>query len=186
MNSAQDPNFDPSNAEGSGGIWPFWTTLMGEALIEAGHMDKATDLLKRLLKVQIETLKHQRHFTEFYHSDELTGLGEPGHLDGIIPLHFLLRVIGIRIISGGKVWIGGKFVWGQPITVTQHGVVVRRSREGTHITFPSGYQANLTADADWQEIVDPHPVLLPALEAFEMKSPKKAKAKSSKKADNES
>lgn len=186
MNSAQDANFDPSNAEGSGGIWPFWGTLMGEALIEAGRMDKAADLLKRLLNVQIETLRQQRHFTEFYHSDELNGLGEPGHLNGIVPLHLLWRVIGVRIISGGKVWAGGAFAWDQPITVMQHGVTVRRSTAGTNISFPSGHQVNLASDAEWQEIVDPNPVLLPALKPFEMKSPKKPKAKSSKKADNES
>ncbi len=186
MNSAQDPNFDPSNAAGSGGIWPFWATLMGEGLIEAGQLEKATDLLKRLLNVQVATLKQQRHFTEFYHSDELVGLGELGHLNGIVPLHLLLRVIGVRIISGGKVWTGGTFAWGQPITVTQHGVAVRRSAKGTTIAFPSGYQVNLAADAEWQEIVDPKPVLLPPLKSFEMKSPKKPKAKSSKKADNES
>jgi len=184
MNSAQDPNFDPSNAEGSGGIWPFWATLMGEALIEAGQVDKAADLLKRLLNVQVETLKQKRSFTEFYHSDELIGLGEPGHLNGIIPLHLFLRIIGVRIISGGKVWTGGAFAWGQPITVTQQGVVVRRSAEGTNITFPSGYEVTLAAGAEWQEVVDPNPTLLPVLKPLDAKSPKKPKAKSSKKADN--
>jgi hypothetical protein len=186
MCSAQDPNFDPANGEGSGGIWPFWATLLGEGLIEAGYLDKAADLLKRLLNVQVETLKQKRHFTEFYHSDELTGLGEHGHLSGIIPLHLFLRVIGVRIISGGKVWTGGAFAWGQPITVTQHGVVVQRSAEGTSVTFPSGHQVKLAANAEWQEVLDPNPTLLTPLKPFEMKSPKKPKSKSPKKADNES
>ena len=154
MCSAQDSHYDPANKNGSGGIWPFWLTLIGEGLIEAGRIDLATELLGRLLGVQVAVLKQNRHFTEFYHSDQPQGLGTPGHLGGSVPLHLLMRVLGVRIISDRKVWSGGTFHWPAPITIRQHGVTVRRSAKGTAIEFPSGFRTQLAADASWQEITD--------------------------------
>ncbi len=155
MNSAQDAHYDPTNANGSGGIWPFWVTLLGEALVELGEMEKASDLLRHVLTTQSAVLKAQKNFSEFYHADEAKGLGENGHLGGIVPLHLLLRVFGVRIISNRKVWAGGDFYWEHPVTVRQHGVTIQRSREGTHIAFPSGHQVDLTGNV-WQEVNDPN------------------------------
>lgn len=155
MNASDDPNFDPSNAEGSGGVWPYWLTLIGEALIELGKMDQAVDLLKRLLKAQTTVFQSHGHFTEFYNSDTAQGLGEENHLAGIAPLYLLMRVIGVRIISAHKVWVGGQFAWGKAITLQQHGVKVRRDAQGTHIEFPSGKSVDVSG-VEWQEINDDH------------------------------
>jgi hypothetical protein len=46
------------------------------------------------------------------------------------------------------------------VIIRQHGVTVRRSADGTQVTFPSGYEVNLPADAEWQAVVDPKPRLL--------------------------
>lgn len=154
MCSAQDPAFDPANADGSGGVWPFWLTLIGEGLIETGNDALAADVLARLLKVQVAVLKAQKEFSEFYHSDSPLGPGERGHVAGVVPLHLLMRVAGVRIISARKVWVGGTFAWSSPITITQHGVQVRRSAEGTRIQFPSGQVVELGKDASWQEVLD--------------------------------
>jgi hypothetical protein len=154
MVSAKDPDFDPSNANGPGGIWPFWLTLTGEALVETGHLDMAYDIFSRLLSIQVEVLKTRKAFSEFYHSDEAIGLGEEGHLTGVVPLYLLLRLLGVRIISGRKVWVGGAFPWEHPVTIRQHGVTVRRAADGTQIEFPSGHTADVTGD-DWQEFTDP-------------------------------
>jgi len=162
MTPASDRNFDPRNANGSGGVWPFWLTLIGEGLIEYGSLSEAYELLKRLLSVQTIVLKDKKAFTEFYHSDEPIGLGETGHIGGIVPLHLLLRVLGVRIISHAKVWMGGPFVWEQPVTIRQHGVTVRRSAQNTLIAFPSGNQATVTGDA-WHEVVDPNPAQPPTV-----------------------
>jgi hypothetical protein len=154
MVSAEDPTFDPSNANGPGGVWPFWLTLMGEGLVETGHPDIAYDIFSRLLPVQVDVLKTRKAFSEFYHSDEAAGLGEEGHLGGIVPLYLLLRLLGVRIISGRKVWVGGAFPWEQSVTIRQHGVTVRRAADGTHIEFASGHTID-AAGADWQEFTDP-------------------------------
>ena len=160
MTSAQDKDFDPANADGSGGVWPFWLTLLGEGLIESGDFDSAADLLRRLLPVQTATLTQQRDFAEFYDSETARGLGEKGVLAGMPPLHLWTRVIGVRIIDAGKVWTGGVYPWHTPVTFRQHGVTVRRSAEGTTITFPSGHQAELPVGAEWQAVTDPKPALL--------------------------
>lgn len=161
MSSAQDASFDPSNAEGSGGVWPFWVTLLGEGLLEAGRADLAADLLQRLLTTQTAVFRDKRAFYEFYHSDTARGLGEPGHLAGIVPLHLLLRVLGVRVISARRVWTGGPYHWGQPVTLTQHGVTIRRSVDGTTVRFASGSEIALPADAPWQEVGDPAPASPP-------------------------
>lgn len=154
MCSAQDANFDPSNTNGCGGIWPFWLTLIGEGLIEYNRAELAAQMLKRLLAVQTAVFKEQKAFAEFYHSDEPQGLGERDHVGGLPPLHLLLRIIGVRIISARKVWTGGPFVWGSPVTIRQHGVTVRRSADVTLVEFPSGHTVEVMNDT-WQEITDP-------------------------------
>lgn len=181
MNSALDPNFDPSNANGAGGVWSFWVTLMGEALVEMGRYDLAANLLQRLVKVQIETLNKQGHFTEFYHADEPLGLGEANQLSGVVPLHLFLRVIGVRIINGGRAWTGGAHVWPTPVSVTQHGVTVRRSTEGTHIRFASGHEIQVT---DWGEYTDPNPVTLKPVTPITPKKPKTTKPKPPNQSDS--
>ncbi len=155
MTSAQDADFDATNAHGGGGVWPFWLTLIGEGLIEAGRTDLVTTLVERLLRAQVSTLTVQKAFSEFYHSDEPVGLGERGNLAGIAPLHLLLRVLGVRIVSTAKVWTGGPFTWGAPVTVTLRGVSVRRTSEQTVVRFPTGTAIALPADAPFQAVIDP-------------------------------
>ncbi len=155
MNSAQDANFDPKNADGSGGVWPYWLTLIGEALIELGHIEQATALVQRILRVQTQVLKSNKRFSEFYNSDKAEGLGEPANVAGIVPLHLLMRVIGVRVISPTKVWVGGRFAWGKPVTIQQHGMLVERQASETKITFSSGHSVTVSGD-EWQEVIDPN------------------------------
>jgi hypothetical protein len=63
-----------------------------------------------------------------------------------------MRVLGVRIVSKRRVWTGGTFYWDGTVSVTQHGVTVRRSATGTTIDFPSGESVSLPSDAPWQEV----------------------------------
>lgn len=153
MYPADGSYFDPSNASGAGGIWPFWLTLLGEGLIEYGRLDLAAQLIRQLLSVQTATLTGRRAFSEFYHSDEPQGLGEIGHLGGILPLHLFLRVAGVRIISSTKVWTGGEYPLDMPVTVRQHNVTVQRTREKTTVQFASGHTVTLNNEK-WQDVLD--------------------------------
>jgi hypothetical protein len=155
MISAQDDHYDPTSANGGGGVWPYWVTLIGEALIDAGAHPHAVELVRRLLRVQAAVLRETGSFKEFYHSDQAKGLGEDHYLGGIAPLALLNRLIGAAILSPGRVMAGGVFAWGQPVTVRAHGVTVRRSDQGTTIAFPSGHQVNLPPDAPFAAVIDP-------------------------------
>jgi hypothetical protein len=151
MNSAQDTQFDPANANGSGGVWPFWNTLLGEALIEHQQLEAATEAIYKLMEVQIKALREHNMFREFYHSDQPIGLGDQGHVNGIIPLHLFMRVIGVRIISDHAVWTGGPYYWPTPMTIRQHGVEVQRSRDETRIQFPNGHSVQIL-NGEWKVI----------------------------------
>jgi hypothetical protein len=153
MFSAKDPNYVPARAEGSVGVWSYWLTLLGEGLIEQGRVDLATELLKRLLAAQTNVLRETKAFYEFYHADEARGLGERGNSMGLVPLHLLLRVLGVRILSKTRVWTGGAFHWGHEVKIIQYSVTVKRSVAGTTVDFPSGEFVSLPANAPWQEVV---------------------------------
>ncbi len=157
MFSANDKDYNPALAQGSVGVWAYWLTLIGEGLIEHGRVDVATELLKRLLRVQTLVLRDQKAFYEFYDADQPRGMGERGSTLGLVPLHLLMRVLGVRIVSKSRVWTGGEFHWGSTVTVSQHGVTVKRSAQGTTIDFPSGESVSLPAGAAWQEIVSQPP-----------------------------
>ncbi|MBE2182296.1 MAG: hypothetical protein IAE89_02610 [Anaerolineae bacterium] len=155
MAAKTEPLFDPANARGPGGIWLFWNTLIGEALIDTGMTTEASELLQRLLKVQTETLRAEKHFFEFYHTDQPRGLGERGSVAGLIPLHLLLRVFGVRVISPSVVIAGGAFHWPSPIKIAHHNVFVERNQQGTQINFPTGHVHRLSPDAPLTRITDP-------------------------------
>lgn len=157
MVSSKDRHYDPSNAEGSGGVWPFWMTLICEGLVMAGAEKQAADTLKSLLDHQVETTLNKGQFGQFYHSERAEALGEKDHLAGIVPLHLLTELTGIRIVNSGKVWVGGAFGWDRAITIRQYGVAVRRTRNSIKVTFASGYSTELPGDARWQPIIDPNP-----------------------------
>ncbi len=157
MVSTRDTSFEQMKTGEGGGVWMYWVTLIGEGLIEHGYMGHATELIKRVLRLQTEVLRERKAFYEFYHTELPLGLGERGHTAGVIPLHLLLRVLGVRVISPRKVWTGGAFEWGTAVTITQHGVTIRRAPDGTRVAFPSGYTVDLPAEAPMQEIIDPTP-----------------------------
>ena len=157
MVSASDPNFDPSNARGGGGIWMHWLSLIGEGMIKAGYRREATQLIKTVLTALTDILEKNGHFSQFYHADDPQGFGEDHHIGGIVPLHLLSRVAGIQIVSHRKVWVGGDFTWGSTISVKQHGVAVTRSADEIRIDFPSGHGKTLDANLPWQAVADPTP-----------------------------
>ena len=154
MVSAADRNFDASNARGGGGIWMYWLSLVGEGLVKSGYQAEAAALVKRVLHGLARVLAREGKLSQFYHADEAKGFGEDHHIGGVAPLKLLNDVIGIRIIAPDKVWVGGDFVWGELITVEQHGVTVRRDSENILVEFPSGHCEKLPADAAWQLLVD--------------------------------
>ena len=157
MVSAQDRNFDPSNARGGGGVWMYWLSLIGEGMVEAGYRAEATALLQRALDGLARVLSREGKLSQFYHADEAKGSGEDHHIGGIVPLSLLSEVLGATIVAPDRVWAGGDFTWGDAFTIEQHGVGLRRNAEETRIAFPSGKVETLPAGAPRQLVVDPAP-----------------------------
>ncbi|MCY3715379.1 MAG: hypothetical protein OXG92_02790 [Chloroflexi bacterium] len=155
MVSASDPDFDPSNVRGGGGIWMFWQALLGEGMLAAGFRAESTALLQRVLTRLSAVLGREGRLAQFYHADEIQGFGEAQHVAGSLPLKWLNDALGIQIRTAASVWVGGEFSWGAPIRIEQHGVIVQRSAAGTEIHFPSGYKEALPADAPDQLVIDP-------------------------------
>lgn len=157
MVSASDPNFDPSNARGGGGIWMFWQALLGEGLLAAGFRAESTALLQRILTMLARVREREGKLAQFYHADEIQGFGEAHHVAGIAPLKWLSDVLGVQIRDAETVRVGGEFSWGAPIRIVQHGVIAQRSEDGIEINFPSGHSTKLPADAPMQLVTDPTP-----------------------------
>lgn len=180
MVPASQPEFDPSNANGGGGIWLYWLTLLVQGFSKYGVSNKVDDVVKDVLAMQTEVLRETKAFWQFYHSDKAKGLGERHSLLGIPPLALIMELAGIRIISASKVWTGGEFGWGKSIVIRQHGVIVQRNRNRIRITFPSGHKVELDKDAEWQAVVDPKPKSDVAIEPLQSPDlPKSSPPKSS-------
>ena len=168
MVSAQDRDFDASNANGGGGIWMYWLSLVGEGMVKSGYRQEATQLVKTVLDTLTKILANDGHLSQFYHADERRGFGEDSHIGGLVPLNLLAEVIGVRIASPDKVWVGGEFTWEDDITVRQFGVTVTRTSKGITINFPSEHEVTLEAELEWQAIIDPKPVEEEPIEDLEL------------------
>ena len=151
---ADDPAFAPNNDGGSGGVWLLWNTMLIEALL-AGPAEVGFTLFSHILAAQIKALRHDHGFREAYNSDTGDGIGDLDELAGVVPLQLVMELIGLRIINQRRVWAGRWFAFPDPIKVTQNGVEVTRSKEGTTVHFPSGHVAQV--GPDWQLIEDPTP-----------------------------
>lgn len=155
MASAQDEAVAEGKHEFAKAVWNFWNTMMGEALIEMGDLEGAAELVRRMLNGMRPVVQQEKAFYEGYHSEKPGGLGKRGHVSGVAPLHLFMRVIGVRIISAARVWVGGPYVWRGPVTVTHHGVSVTRSATETRVAFPDGQVIELAPDVPWTLITPP-------------------------------
>jgi hypothetical protein len=132
----------------------FWNTLIGEGLIESGAHEAAAQLVQRLLGTLAAHYAAHGMFGEAALAPSGERAGTPDHIAGIAPLYLLLRVFGVRIVSPTLVWVGGPFVWPHPVHVRLHGVHVARTAAETTVTFPTGAQVSLAADAPMQPVAD--------------------------------
>ncbi len=162
--SAKDRNYDPASAVGGGGTWAYWTTLIGEGLIEYGRGDIARDMLKRLIKTQLTSYTKNGYFSEFYHSDQASGRGEKYHVGGIVPVYLLNRLFGVQIFDSRRVFVSEDYFWDTDVTIMQHGVTIKRTKTSADVTFASGHQIEVGVSADGMMIEDPTVSITPPVE----------------------
>lgn len=147
--SALDPAYRADNREGSGGVWMMWNTMIGEGLVAAGYRNEAADLVTRLMKAMINTLKTEKCFREAYNPDVLQGLGDRDYLWGVAPCYLFMQTVGIRIVGRDKVYLAGYNPFPWALTVRQNGVsVTRPPGEGAEaeVIFPAGIQGQIIVE----------------------------------------
>ena len=146
--SALDPVYKADNRDGSGGVWMMWNTMIGEGLADGGFTVEAAQLIEKIMRGMIFTLKEEKAFREAYNSDQLEGLGERDYLWGIAPVHLFLRTLGVRIISEKKVWLRGRNPFPFPVTVRWNGVTVTKGEKTTVVKFASGFERVVSEEGE--------------------------------------
>lgn len=121
-----------------------WNTLVGEGLVAYGYRKEAADLVSRLMKAVIESLKHENAFRHYYHSESGQGMGERNILDGLAPLSLFLDVLGVRILSPERMVVSGLNPFPWPVTVKYRGLTVLRQMERTMIVFSGGQTVTIS------------------------------------------
>ena len=157
MLSAQNTPADPSTPNGVDGVWLYWNTRLGEALLAQGDAKAVNILLRNILNVQASVYKATGAFSQYYHTDESKGLGEVDHLLGIAPLALIFEALGVWILSYERVRVSPFFAWHHTITLKQHGVTVKRNAKSLRVKFRSGHTVTLEGN-DWEPhvIKDPN------------------------------
>jgi hypothetical protein len=115
-----------------------WNLLFGEGLLAYGYQREAAELVTRLMKAIVKTLKKDRSFRKYYQPESGVGTGDPNSLDGLAPLSLFLDSLGVGLLSPKSVSLRGinPFPW--PITVKYRGLTILRSLEKTTVIFSNG------------------------------------------------
>ncbi|MEL6406126.1 MAG: hypothetical protein AAFR81_17275 [Chloroflexota bacterium] len=175
MTHVNDVHFDSTNADGAGGMWLYWQTLLGEALIDAGYGDAVADMVKEQLKMLVQVLEQNHESAQFYDSDDPIALGEKGHVNGIAPLVLMQKLVGVQIRSHEHVWLDSDFAWGRGITIRQHGVYVRRTTKRIKVEFASGHVVELDTPLEQSTLIEnPSPIAPESIEPIALPDAVKA------------
>lgn len=113
-----------------------WNVLIGEGLLAYGYRKEAADLVVRLLNGIAMCLRRDKALRRSFHAVEGYGYGERNALDGLVPLDFFLRTLGVTIISPWRVGLNGLNPFPFPVRVKYRGLRIECLTDKTLITFP--------------------------------------------------
>lgn len=129
-------------------VYLTWNTLIADGLVAYGYRAEAAELLSRLMKALILSLKEEGNFYRYYNANTGKGSGEKDALGGLAPLGLFLKVLGVELISPYKVGLSGHNPFQWPVTVKYRGLTVLRQSKKTQIIFPDGQTVEVsTAEA---------------------------------------
>ncbi len=95
----------------------------------------------------ILNLKQMRAFSQRYHAELGSGIGERNALNGLAPLGLFLQTLGVTIHSTTRVRLEGRNPFPWPVTIKYRGLTVVRGLEETTLTFPNGAVTTVTETA---------------------------------------
>ena len=94
---------DPEAETVSTSVHLLWNQLIGEGLLGYGYRVEAARLTEKLMQAVIQCLKQGHAFYERYNAETGSGIGERGALRGLAPVGLFLQVLGVNIVSPGRV-----------------------------------------------------------------------------------
>jgi hypothetical protein len=121
-----------------------WNAMIGAGLLAAGYRGLAADLLARLMRAIVGTLKNDRAFRGRYDAETGLGHGERDALQGLPPMKLFLDILGVRLISPWKVGLEGLNPFPWPVEVKYRGLTIQRDKKETLITFPDGQSLSIS------------------------------------------
>jgi hypothetical protein len=121
-----------------------WNALIGEGLVACGFRIEAARLTAHLMNAVIQNLKQNRSFSQRYHAEKGTGIGERNSLHGFAPVGLFLEVLGVKILSSRKVHLEGTNVFPWPVTLKYKGLTIVRGHDKTVVTFSNGENITVT------------------------------------------
>lgn len=124
-----------------------WNVLVGEGLLSYGFRNESARLVAHLMNAIIQNLKQNRAFYQAYHAETGIGIGERNALQGLAPLGLFLQILGVQILSAGKVRLEGRNPFPWPVTIKFRGLTVVRQADNTEITFPDGRSTTVSGTA---------------------------------------
>jgi hypothetical protein len=157
---ASDPGPSPDGSQGAVSVWVLWNSLIGEGMVNYGHLDQAAQLLERIMQPIARCLRESHAFYEAYDPETSAGLGEAHHLAGLAPLGLFLRLLGVEWVSPSKVIVRGRNPFPWPVALRRLGVEVLLPPRGPiRITFADGQVVEVSEQRP--QVVEQVPSVIP-------------------------
>lgn len=145
---ARKPRRDPWEVMRVYGRYLPWIHLIGEGLLAYGRREEAARLLEQVMTAVVQNLKQWCSFFQIYQAESGAGLGERGHLAGLVPVGLFLDVLGVRFLSPLRVMLSGKNPFPWPVVVQYRGTQVIRRLDETMILFANGCRMSVQDPSD--------------------------------------
>ena len=123
---------DPENAA----IQLPWNLLVGQGLLSYGYKSLAGKLFEGWLNSILMNLDRSGLFFSATNANTGEGIGEANSLEGLIPIGFLLQIMGIKIIPNQKIIIEGEYPFSWDVTVSYRGIIIQRDQQRTRVNIP--------------------------------------------------
>jgi hypothetical protein len=119
-------------------VWLPWNAIVAEGLLTYGKIEKAADIFTRNMTGVIQNLKQEGGFRTHYHADQGAPTGQRNHLIGLPSSGLFLEILGIRLVTGGKIQIMHKNPFPWEVKITYRGTSIECSQQAVTIKFPNG------------------------------------------------